>query len=126
MIDHVRHFDALGEELVALLVERRLRARLEGEVIKRARHPEPAVDARVVLSGNARDTARLHERQELIAPRIEEDVADAPALLDLDDVAAHGLEPQHVFVEVAGLVEVQRRQPDVREPFVAWHRVPSR
>ena len=41
---------------------------------------------------------------ELIAPGIEEDVADLPTFLDLDDIAPRSLKTQDVLVEVTGLV----------------------
>jgi hypothetical protein len=118
VVDHVRHIDALGKELVALLREPGFRARLEGEVIEDARHAEATVDSRIVVRRHARDAARLHEGDELIVPGIEEDVADLPALRDLDDVAAHRLEPEDGFIEVAGRVEVQRGEAEVRKAFV--------
>jgi hypothetical protein len=34
------------------------------------------------------------------------------------NLTAHGLEPQDVLVKVPGLVQIQRGEPDVREPFV--------
>src|SRR2546422_5911229 len=43
---------------------------------------------------------RFHEGDELIAPGVEEDVADLPAFLDPEGVAAHRLELQDILVEV--------------------------
>ena len=61
----------------------------------------------------------------LAVAHVEEDVADATALLHFHGVGAHRAEAEDVFVEGAGRVEVERRQPDVREaatrhqPFLA-------
>ena len=59
-----------------------------------------------------------HESDQLIAAGVEEDMTDAPALADVDDVAADRLEPEHALVKLACLVEVERRQPDMREALV--------
>src|SRR5262249_19615347 len=108
----------LRDQLVSLLHEPRLRSRLEREVVEGARHTEALVDPGVVHRGDPRYLSRLHECHELIVSGIEENVADLPALLDPDRVAANRLEPENVFVEVAGLVEVERGQADVGEPPV--------
>src|SRR5213594_469420 len=124
VVDHVRHLDAAGDERVAHLVEPRLGASLEREVIERVPPPEPVVDPGVVLRRYARHAPRFHEGNELIAPGVEEDVADLPAFLDPEGVAAHRLELQDVLVEVTRPVEIQCREADVREPLVR-HRGPS-
>jgi hypothetical protein len=80
---------------------------------KGVRDAEPAVDAGVVLDWHPRDAARLHEGDQLPATGVEEDVADAAALLELEDVAAHRRESEDVLVERARLVEIQRGQSDV-------------
>src|SRR2546422_131894 len=99
-------------------------ARLEREMIERVRHPEPVVDPGVVVRRYARHAPRFHEGDELIAPGVEEDVADLPAFLDPEGVATHRLELQDVLVEVTRPVEIQCREADVREPLVR-HRGPS-
>jgi hypothetical protein len=43
----------------------------------------------------------------VIAAGVEEDMTDAPALADVDDVAADWLEPEHALVKLACLVEVK-------------------
>src|SRR5262249_51047137 len=115
VVDHLGHLDALGDQLVALLFQPGLRARLECEVIEGRGHAEPASNPSVIVARHARHPAPLHEADDLVAPGMEEDVADPPALFYPDDVAAHRLESQHVLIEVAGLVEIQRRETDVGE-----------
>src|SRR6516225_7407562 len=51
-------------------------------------------------------STRFHEGDELIAPGLKKDVADASTFLDFDDVAAHRFEPKDIFVEVTRLVEI--------------------
>src|SRR6185295_12701490 len=72
-------------------------------------------DARVVLRGDPRHPAGLHEGEELVAAGVEEDVADLAPLLDLENVAADRLEPEDALVEVARPVQVERREADVGE-----------
>src|SRR5262249_58414652 len=84
----VRPLDALGDQLAALLVEPRLGARLEREVIERSRHAEPAGDPGIVAGRHAGHAAGLHERDELVTSSVEEDVADLAALFGLDYVSA--------------------------------------
>ena len=91
---------------------------LEGEVIERIRHAEPAIDSRVVVGRDAGHPPRFHEGEKLIAAGVEEDVADLAPFLDLEDDAAERLELQDVLVEVARAVEIQRREADVREALV--------
>src|SRR5262249_34835344 len=55
---------------------------------------------------------------------VEEDVADLPALLDRDRVAANRLEAEHALVERARRVHVERAETDVRPALVACHREP--
>ena len=76
---------------------------------------EAARDPRIVVGGHAGHPARLHERDELIAPRVEEDVADPAALLDRDDVAADRGKPEDVLVEIPRPVQIQRGEADVGE-----------
>src|SRR5208283_964635 len=80
-----------------------------------ARHAEAAVDACVVFGGDARDSARLHERDQLVAPGIEEDVTDLAAFADRNGVGSDRLEAEDVHIEVPRLVQIQGRQADVRE-----------
>src|SRR3989441_12610953 len=71
VVDHLGHLDALGDQLVALLFEPSLRARLEREVIERGGHAEPTSDPRGIVGRHARYPARFHEGDELVAPGIE-------------------------------------------------------
>src|SRR5712692_2788900 len=59
----------------------------------------------MICSSQSRTMDSLNE---LIASGVKEDA----------DIAAHGLEPQDVLVEVPGLVQIQRGEPDGGEPFV--------
>src|SRR5262249_28432694 len=118
VVDHIGDVDAAGEELPPLFLQSRFRAGLEREVVEAARHPEPTVDSRVVPCRYAGHSTRLHEGDELVAPGVEEDMADLPTFLDRDGVAAHRFESEDALVEVTSLVEIQRRQTDMREPLV--------
>src|SRR4029453_832799 len=121
VVDDRRDLHALGDQLGAFRLERFLRLDLEGEVIEGIGEPEPAVDAGVVLHGDAGQPAGLHEGDQLAAARVEEDVADAAALGELQDVAADGGKAENALVERAGLVQVKRGEPDVR-PGACGHR----
>src|SRR5262245_3376016 len=99
VVDDGRHLEALLDELGALRLEVGLAPGFEGEVVHALRHPERAVQAAVELDRDARNTARLHEREQLPLSRVEEHVADLAALLHLDDVAANGLESEYPLVE---------------------------
>src|SRR5262249_15477958 len=118
VVDHLGDVHALGDQFLALVQERRLGAGLEGEVIEGARHAEAAGDAGVVLRGNARHPARLHEGDELIAAGVEEDVTQAAALADPDRIATHRREAEDALVELPRLVEIERGETDVGEALV--------
>jgi len=122
VVHHVGDLDPVREQLAALVPQRGLRTRLEGEVVEGPRHPEAAIDPRVVGRGDARHPPCLHEGEQLVAPGVEEDVPDLAALLHLQDVAADRLEAQHVLVEVPGPVQVERGEAHVGEALVG-HRV---
>src|SRR5262245_1894359 len=107
-----------GQEFRALRLQRRHRARLKSKVIKRAGHPEPAIDPRIIFCRDPWYPACLHEGKELIASGIKEDVPDLPAFFDLDDVATHRLEAQDVLVEVARLIQIYRSEPAMGNAFV--------
>src|SRR5262245_25939823 len=98
-------------------------------MIEAARNSKPPIDSGLVPRRHARHAAGLHEGDELITPGVEEDVADLPAFLDRDGVAAHRFEFQDALVEVASLVEIVSGQANVREPFVGHvfsFRLPAR
>src|SRR5258705_12804896 len=80
------------------------------------RATEHPVVPSVVLGRDSRHATCLHEGHQLVVSGIEEDVTDLSAFLDLEDVAAHRLEPEDALVEVARPVQVQGREADVREP----------
>src|SRR5713101_7948134 len=113
VVDHLRDFDALLLEFLALLIQSGFAARLERKMIEGRRHAEPARDRCIVLGGNPFHAPRFHKSHQLVAPGVEEDVADTPALFDGDQVASHRLEAHHVLIERAGLVHVESRKPEM-------------
>ena len=77
-------------------------------MIKRRRHAEAAVYARIVLDRNAGDAARLHEREQLIATGVEENMPNRATFLNLDGISNYGFEAQNPFVKRGSLIQVQR------------------
>src|SRR5262252_7928273 len=88
-------------------------------MIEAGGNAEPAVDARVVLCRHVWNSVWLQKGDELIAPDIEKDVSKVPAFFDLYRVGDDRLEPEDAFVKLAGPVEVESREADVGETFVA-------
>src|SRR5262245_2681434 len=118
VVDDGRQLDALGDELGPLLLELRVGPGFEREVVYAFGHAERTVETAVELDRNAGDAAWLHEGQELLLARVEEDVADLAAFLHRDDVAADGLEPEDPLVERPRRVHVERPEAHVRPAFV--------
>src|SRR5437867_3698860 len=65
VIDDGCHPCPLRDQLRPLGLERLHRPDREGEVVEGLGHPEPPVDARIVLGGDARHATRLHEGHQL-------------------------------------------------------------
>jgi hypothetical protein len=118
VINDFANLDPVDEQLGTLLFEPCHVPDFEREEIKRARNAETAIDTRIVFGRNSRDVAVFHEGEQLVPSGIEEDMANLSAFFHADSVAAHRLEAEHSFVKLASLVEVQSREPDVRESFV--------
>src|SRR5215831_9467747 len=118
MVNDFTDLDALGHQLCTFLLESGHAAGFEGEMVERTGHPQAAIDARVVFCRNTWNSACLHEGQQLIATGIKEDVANLAALFDRYRVTSHRLETEHALIELAGLVEVQRGETDVRKSLV--------
>jgi hypothetical protein len=55
---------------------------------------------------------------------VDEHVADGAAFFDLDNVAGHHSETQHVHVEIPGLVQIVGGEANVRETFIRHLRPP--
>ena len=103
----VRDLHPFGQELRTLRFQGCDRPGFKGKMIKCARHPQSSIDARIVLRRNPRNSLRFHKGQELIAADMKEHMPDLSAFLDPENITAHRLEPQYVFVEVARFVQVQ-------------------
>src|SRR5262245_17161833 len=87
-------------------------------MIETGRHTQSAVDTGVVFRRHARNSLRLQKGDKLVAPRIEEDVAQPSAFFDLYGVGDYRFKSQHMLVKLAGLVELKCGKTDVGKSFV--------
>jgi hypothetical protein len=118
VIDDVRDLYSLCAQLVTLLSQRRRRTGLEGKMIKAGGDAEPAIDAGVIFCRHVRNSVWFQKSDKLIAPDIEKDVSKVPAFFDVYGVGDDRLEPQNALVELASLVEVERREANMGKPSV--------
>src|SRR5260221_13795464 len=95
------------------------RTGLERKVIEAGGNAEPVVDAGIIRCRHPRNPVRLQKGDELVAPDVEEDVSKIPALLDVYHIGDDCLEAQDALVKLAGLIQVKRRQANVRKSFVS-------
>ena len=83
-------------------------------MIEAGGNPEAAVDARIVFCRHVWNSVWFQKRDQLVAPDIEKEVSKVPALLDLYRVGDNRLETQNALVKLTRLVEVKRRETNVR------------
>src|SRR5580698_1571898 len=81
-------------------------------------HTQSAVDTGVVFRRHAWNSLRLQKGNQLVTPRIKEDVPQPSAFFDLYRVGDYWFETQHVLVKLAGLVEVKSREANVGKSLV--------
>jgi hypothetical protein len=119
VIDDFGGLYALGAQLVALLCQRGRRAGFERKMIEGSGKTEPAVDARIVFCRHSWNPTRFQKGDTLTAPDIEKDVSEVPAFFDVYRVVDDRLESQNALVKLTGLVQVKRREADVRKTSVS-------
>src|SRR5262245_3118099 len=87
-------------------------------MIEGAWNTQSTIDARVVVRRDAWNTVRFHERNQLVAADIEEEMAQAATFFDLDGVGDHQSKAENVLIELTGLLEIQCRKANVRKSLV--------
>src|SRR5215813_12698161 len=87
-------------------------------MIKGRRNTEAAVDPRIVFGGNIGNSVRFEKADTLTAADIEKQMPQITAFFDLYRNIIDRLETQHPLVKCAGLVEVERREANMRKSFV--------